>query len=169
MIDRIKIEGDEEFIRYTHLVQERGRRWLRGLVAGMANYTLHWARIYAPDGPTGYIQRHLDATGAQFRPGGAGGGGSYEAVAGVKRGDSKHPLYVHQGTGLYSYRHDFIRPNKAGGVLAFEKKGEPTVFTKKVKGQEAQPYVYGAYKQTILYARARVVQFGPEVLRSITN
>lgn len=161
----IEIEKEHEVIRYLDAVHDRAKRWARGLVAGMANYTLYWIEFYAPEGETRYLLRHADATGVRFHPGGAGGGGEYVAVAGVKRGDSNHPLYVDQGTGIYSYTGQVIMPRRSR-VMAFEKGGEETVFTRHVKGQKPQHYMYRSYLQTKLYAQARIMSFGHEVLRS---
>ncbi|NCD40556.1 MAG: hypothetical protein EOL88_00540 [Bacteroidia bacterium] len=47
--------------------------------------------------------------------------------------------YVHEGTGIYGKRNDYIRPVNAK-VLAF-KVGGKMIFTKKVKGQKANPFV----------------------------
>lgn len=53
---------------------------------------------WAPDSQSGYIHEHIGRSGVIYRPGGAGGGGTYERIVGVRRGTSRHPLYVHNGT-----------------------------------------------------------------------
>lgn len=158
------VEGDKELLRYLDHVEDRSRRWLKEVLGGMANYALYWARLYTPI-HAGYILRHLDASPVKFRAGGAGGGGWYEVFVGVKAGDSKHPFYVHQGTGVYAGR-GMIKA-KGPKRMAFTAKSGRFIVTKRVKGQQAQPFIYMAYQQTQLYANARVAVFGREVLHGI--
>src|SRR4051794_46914 len=76
-----------------------------GVLAGGANYAAHWLRVYVHI-QSGYTLKHVDAdTTPHWHPGGrtAGlpGGGEWEAVAGIRRGLSSHPLYANFGTGIY--------------------------------------------------------------------
>lgn len=63
----------------------------------------------------------------------------YEPISAMVYPVPKYAVYVHEGTGLYGYRHDFIRPVKAK-ALAFKVKGK-LVFAKKVRGMKANPFV----------------------------
>lgn len=74
-------------------------RALREVLDDMADHATAQQRIYAPVGETGYLHAHIARTGIKYFPGGYGGGGRYEVVSGVLRGTSRHPLYVHGGTG----------------------------------------------------------------------
>lgn len=68
-------------------------------------------------------------------------------IFGLKYDESPdYPLFVHEGTGIFANRADgssdagLITPQH-GNVIAFEKLGEGTVYTKWVQGQRAQPYL----------------------------
>lgn len=61
-------------------------------------------------------------------------------IFGLKYGeDPEYPRYVHEGTGIH-YDGSAIVPLN-GNVMAFEKLGEGTVFTRFVEGQKPQPYI----------------------------
>lgn len=177
----ISIEGEEKILVALETAQRRSRERLRGLVAGAANYASHWLRIYAPV-YTGYTLRHIDQTSARWVPGGAGGSGSWEAVAGVKRGTSKHPLYAALGTGIYVGRgvitakgekrpslSELEQPdfewNGVGRLLTFQKRGEPRRWVHWVRGQRPKPFLYQTYQQTRLYLHARTLTFGRELFQ----
>ena len=49
-----------------------------------------------------YIMNQIDRDGPTWMPGGAGGGGEWKAIVGIKEGGSQHPLYVEFGTGIYA-------------------------------------------------------------------
>lgn len=109
---------------------------------------------------------HLDE--AVYRPGGAGGGGGWEASVGVDTTLAPQAVWLIEGTGLYGPEHRPIMPsaNRASassrfmtrrgnqyaprmpralrlgggiGVLTFQKHGEPRRFRPDVAGQRAQP------------------------------
>lgn len=177
------IENDEEVEAKLTLAEQRLRRSLRGMIAGVANYGVYWMRLYVPKGETRRILQATDASSATWRPGGAGGGGQWEAVVGVKR-TAPHAAFVASGTGIYAGR-GLIRPRHGGGpggfafisttgfgsgkgrrnnVLTFQKKGEPRRFVAFVTGQRAQHFLYLTFQQIRLYANARVFTLGPELL-----
>lgn len=54
--------------------------------------------------------------------------------------DPEYPKYVHEGTGIYGPRGMPIMPTN-GNVIAFDKLGEGTIFTRWVEGQRPQPYI----------------------------
>lgn len=105
-------------------------------------------RFLAPSGSEdvfiGYdtLESRIDWTRAVWHPGGAGGGGFYEAKAGVRRSPRfPNPLqdpatYVVEGTGLFGPFHRVITP-RAGNFMVFKYKGR-WVITDQVKGQEPQ-------------------------------
>jgi hypothetical protein len=160
------VDGVESTIAWLRLIEQRARRRLRGLIAGAGTYATYWMRIYAPIGESAYLFRHIDQTQVRWRAGGAGGGGEWEVISGVRTGTSRHPIYVHNATGIYAGR-NYIRPQKhgrRGGVLTFQKRGEPRKFRRWVRGQRAQPFAYAAYQQARLYVTARTMTFGRELL-----
>lgn len=158
----VHMTGADELDLHLMRMEEVGNRKLRGILEGLGNYAQHWMRIYVPRA-RGYTARHVDQTTARWRPGGAGGGGSWEVVAGVRRGDSKHPLYVHGGTGIYSFRRNTIKPIHGAWLKWY--RGGRWHRAREVRGQRAQPFVYMAYQQTRLYANARILSLGHELTR----
>lgn len=170
----VEFENDREIILRLDTAEKRLSGVSRRIISGAATYGLYWLRLYVPRGESGYILQHTDASHAEFRPGGPGGGGFWQSVVGVKRGRSRHPLYVSQGTGIYAGR-GLIRPRhggfalvsgsgKRGNVLTFKKRGEPRRFVAFVSGQQANHFLYMTYVQVRLYAQARVFTLGPELL-----
>lgn len=59
----------------------------------------------------------------------------------------EYALYVHEGTGIHGKRGDYIRPRNAK-VLAFKSKSGKMIFTKRVAGQKANPFVKRTVEQT---------------------
>ena len=88
---------------------------------------------------SGQLYRAINVTDAEFHAGGAGGGGYWEAHAGVDVTQAPHLLGVIEGTGIYNRDTptNGIFPS-TGNVMAFEKQGEMTVFTAWIRGQEPQ-------------------------------
>lgn len=88
---------------------------------------------------SGKLYQAINVGPVQYRPGGAGGGGSYEVHVGVDRTQAPHAEFVIEGTGIFNREHptNGIFPSQ-GNVFAFEKNGEGTVFTAWTRGQEPQ-------------------------------
>lgn len=65
-----------------------------------------------------------------------------ESIQELKAGESEYyPLFVHEGTGLFSDRPHWIQPLH-GNVMTFEnKKTGDYIITRNTQGQEAQPYL----------------------------
>ena len=77
----------------------------------------------------GSLKEAVVVTPSKFSPGGAGGGGSWSAHAGVDRDRAPHAEYVIHGTGIFGPRHTpiFARPGFARrrvGMLRGEKGGQ---------------------------------------------
>jgi hypothetical protein len=74
--------------------------------------------------PTGGFERAIGRERAEFRPGGAGGGGSWTAVVGVQRtaettrNGYSYPTNVFQGTGIYGPRGRAIKASP-GNLMIF--------------------------------------------------
>lgn len=147
------------------------REFLKELIVEFGEYATAQQRIYAPDGKSNYLQAHISKTGISYAPGGLGGGGTYELSSGVRRGTSRHPLYVHEGTknptdaeitsandlGFHPSQGK-IYPTRAKALkVGNEKdaKGRP-VLRKWVRGQRPQPFVYFAFASLTVYAQGRV-------------
>lgn len=77
---------------------------------------------------------------SEYHPGGAGGGGFYEARVGPGEDAPGHLRYVMEGTGLFGSG-SLIR-SASGGVLAIEKRGEGVHFRTFSRGQRAQTQWY---------------------------
>lgn len=83
-------------------------------------------KAQAPHGKTGAFARAIEKTRPEFRPGGAGGGGTWVAVVGVTRTPEttdaqgfSYPTNVFQGTGIYGPRGSFIK-TAPGNVMVIE-------------------------------------------------
>ena len=161
----IDIQGFRRAMLAIDNIGDRSAHGIRNWLEGMGNYAVYWLRLYAPIGETGGILRRIGHTKARWRPGGAGGGGEWEVIAGVRRTpEGPYPLYVSGGTGRYRpIAPDYIRA-RPGKVMTFEKRGEPRRFKTYSKGQRSQPFLYMSYQQVLLYANARVHLLGKELL-----
>lgn len=157
----VEVENLDEIDRVFARIEERSKAKSLEVLEGMATYSLFWLRLYIPV-REGYILRHTDKSERRWRPGGAGGGGEYEMVVGVKRGDSRHPLYVDQGTGIYG---GFHRPiTGKPGPMVFYSRGRWWRLWE-VRGQRPQHFLYRAYNQARLYAIGRIHEIGRELVR----
>lgn len=158
-----------------------------GVLAGGAHYAAHWLRVYVHV-QSGYTIRHIDAdTSPRWHPGGRTGGipggGEWEAVAGIRRGLSQHPLYANFGTGIYvnngvitaegvprftieEAEQAFLGKNRPGGyfgghkLMNLQKRGEKRKAIPYQKGQQAQNFLYAAMRQTQVYLGARIMTLG---------
>lgn len=160
-----EVENANEVILWLDFQERRFKGLTRRLIDGTATYGLHWLRLYVPRGDKtdgGYTLRHTDRTQPRFIPGGPGGGGVWEAIVGIRRGTSKHPLYANHGTGIYAGR-GLIR-SRTGKPMVFEKRGEGLRFAYNTTGQQAQHFLYHTFTEMKVYAEARVFKFGPELL-----
>lgn len=157
---RFEIEGQKELDAYLATFPDRARAEMRDLVEDLGEHAEGWMRLYAPhqQGPAGgSLHRQIKSTQANDT------GRNIQSVAGVTDRGSRHPLYVLEGTGLYAEGGSRITPNKPGGVLTFQKHGEPRRFKRSVKGQRPQQYARAAYNSTVLYALGRVSAFAREL------
>lgn len=111
----------------------------------------------------GDLHRRISKSAPRFRAGGAGGGGWWELVVGVRQGHP-YPFYVHSGTGRYkrSGGGSDIYARRPPYVMRFHYQGR-YFSLRSVKGQRPQPFVEEAYNDTKLYARARVARIGREL------
>lgn len=109
----------------------------------------------------GMLREHVDRTPVTWRPGGAGGGGYYEAAFGVKRGYgiSRYPLYVEFGTGIYGPRRNYIYPARASHMVFYSHRYHRVIRTRHTRGQRPQRFFYLSWREFGVYAQARVLSF----------
>ena len=142
----IGVEGEDEIQVRLKFQEARQAAKLRELVDELADVA-SLALIMNVPRRSDYIMNHIAREGARWMPGGAGGGGEYKAIVGIKEGTSRHPLYVDQGTGIYAGR-GLIWATQGPGyltgkyapVMTFQKQGEPRRFRSWTKGQKGQHY-----------------------------
>jgi hypothetical protein len=147
---KVELHGDDALMRRLVVGNDRAKSAVAELVDDLATRGEHYIRLYAPS-YSGELMRRIGRTPVRGH-----GPAGMEAVVGVHRGMSNYPLFVHRGTGIYGRTGQFIQPSKPGGVLTFQKRGEPRRFKKWVRGQEEQPFVRRAYELMIPYARLRM-------------
>ena len=169
MADRfieIEIENEEKIILALERMQERQQRNLREMVNELAN-TASLTLIALTPQYNNYIMNKIDRDGPVWMPGGAGGGGEWKAIVGVKEGESKHPLYVEFGTGIYGGKGRLIFASGVHGltgarqgVMAFKKRGEgggKWIVRYWVRGQRGQRYFSRTWQVTNAVARSRIL------------
>jgi hypothetical protein len=136
--------------------EKRWRLWLLQQLDNLADASVAIIRGSVPVFSS-YTLRHVDRSAVMWRPGGAGGGGHYEAVAGIKRGDSKHPLYAEFGTGLYGMLGWYIVPNVAPYMVFRSSYTGRLIRKKSVRGQQPQRYFYQSWRSLLMYAEGRTL------------
>jgi hypothetical protein len=158
----IHIEGEDKIQAALRMQETRQEANLRDLVDELADVA-SLALIMNVPRHNDYILNHIAREGALWMPGGAGGGGEYKAIVGIKEGTSRHPIYVEFGTGIYAGRGLIwstqgpgALTGKYGPVMAFEKHGEPPVFRYWIKGQKGQHYFYLTWRVLNAVAAARI-------------
>lgn len=147
--------GNFEIVVEDHIAKaklrgsaDREKEWSQKVVTDAARQGAQVMRFLVPKGTSdmfiGYdtLESRIDSSDAAWHPGGPGGGGTWEARAGVRR-SPRHPdpmedpaAYVYEGTGLFGPFRRLIVP-RSGNFMAFKLNGR-MVFTKFVKGQEPQ-------------------------------
>jgi hypothetical protein len=159
----IEIHGEERIMAALREREAREGRRAREFVNDLSTFVTHDLVSTVPTYDE-YLLRHVGRSDASWRPGGLGGGGEWESVAGIKTGTSRHPLYVEFGTGIYAGR-GRIYPLRAR-VLRFEKPGPEldgrrvsrVKFRRWVRGQRGQHYFYEAWRDLNLYAQTRLLR-----------
>ena len=94
-------------------------------------------------------------------PGGGGGGGEWKGIVGIKKGASKHPLYVEFGTGIYAGK-GLIYPRasmSADGVQEAWRRSKarycPLRWT---QGSARQHYFYRTWRVLNAHMSARIAR-----------
>lgn len=159
----IDIEGEDKIqlaLKAQGARQEAGLRELVDELSAAAEMTL----VGLAPRSSNYILEHIGREGPVWMPGGAGGGGEWKAIVGIKEGTSKHPLYVDQGTGIYAGQ-GLIWATQGPGyltgkyapVMTFQKEGEPRRFRYWTRGQRGQRYFYMTWRVLNALAHARIL------------
>jgi len=134
----------EEFKKAPKVVNER----LQNGVKNAGKTILSIEKQEAPIGQ-GHLRRNI-----QF---------SYSPISAMVWPSVGYAVFVNEGTGLYGPRKDYIRPKRAK-VLAF-KKGGKMIFTKRVAGQKANPFV----ERTRDKAEPKLNKIFDDMLKEITE
>lgn len=149
----IEVHGEELIMERLSAHEESAHEFGRETVRDLSRFATTWLISTVPRRTT-YLWWHIDRTPTVWVPGGAGGGGTWEAIAGIKAGESKHPIYVEFGTGIYAGRglifaHTYF-------PMTFQKRGEPRRFRMWTKGQPGQHYFYETWRSLNIYAVPRI-------------
>lgn len=153
----IRVENEDEIKAKLRAHEMRMQRQLRDL---LDNFSELGRAIVAHNVPVfhGMLRENVDRTPVTWRPGGAGGGGYYEAAYGVKRGPGigRYPLYVEFGTGLYGPQRRYIVPQRATHMVFYSHRYRRVIRTTRTRGQRAQRFFYISWREFEVYAAARL-------------
>lgn len=152
----IEFENEAEIEAALDAYELRTRNWLRRTLDELSDAGLRILRMNVPT-HSRYLLRHTDKTAVAWRPGGGGGGGSWEQTMGVKRGTSRHPLYVEFGTGLYGRLGWWITPITAPYMVFYGTRARKVLYKRAVRGQKPQRYFFQTWQEMQVYARARIL------------
>lgn len=154
----IEVEGEDEAIRSLEIHHELLNLRAKGLVEELAHDGVTLLHKNVPQ-YTGYTLRHVDQTGVEWNPGGAGGGGEYEATVGIKAGTSYHPVYVNRGTGEFGpfTGMPYGAINPSGRMWFYWEKVGHVIGVESVRGQKAQNFLYTTFRELQIFAQGRMV------------
>lgn len=164
MTDFIEFEVDEDEVMRGLTIQEVwAKHVLRDFIDDLADKGIEVLRMHAPKPglnhpySEGYTQEHIDRTGISWHPGGAGGGGTYQVILGVKAGTSYHPVYANIGTGVYGRFESYI-VSPAGKLMYFYSVKHGHVISKyQVAGQRPQRFLYETWRNLAIFAELRLI------------
>jgi hypothetical protein len=168
MADRfieIEVHGEDKILAAMHAYEERTGNEIRGFINDLSQAATRILATTVPVGGSEYLLRHISREPATWFPGGAGGGGEWETVAGIKTGTSMHPWYVEFGTGIH-YGTGPIYPTR-GSALMIEKPfpeldryGNVTrvKFRRWSRGQKGQHYFYKTWLDVLGIAETRLIR-----------
>ena len=158
----IKIEDEKDIILGLERMEARQQRKLREIMVELSNVASLSLISLVPQ-YSNYIMNQINREGPTWMPGGAGGGGEWKGIVGVREGASRHPLYVEFGTGIYAgrgliwaRRGGLILTGRRQSVMTFQKQGEPRKFRYWIRGQRGQHYFYTTWQALNAYARVRM-------------
>lgn len=164
MTDFIEIHVDEdEVMRGLDLQERLAKVWLKDFLDSLADKGVEVLHMHAPgEGKPGnpystdYTQRHIDRSHVAWQPGGAGGGGAYEAIVGVKAGTSRHPIYPERGTGIWGYLGRPYRSLSGNLMHFFSIPHGHVISVYQVAGQRPQRFLYETWRDLAIYTDIRM-------------
>jgi hypothetical protein len=153
-----EVEGEDEAILHLEIANELLRKRSKDFLEELSKDGMAFLYANVPD-YTSYTQRHVDRSDVHWKPGGAGGGGEYESVVGVKRGTSDHPLYANRGTGVYGpfIKAPYHASNVTGKMWFYSEKYGRVIGVREVRGQRAQHFLYTTFRELQVWAEARLL------------
>jgi hypothetical protein len=111
-----------------------------------------------------YTLRHIDRSQIKWHPGGAGGGGTWETMFGIRAGTSMHPLYANRGTPPYTGSGSEVvtygrsQPQVVPSRMYFFSKMYGRVIgVRSVEGQQPQLFLYKTFTELRAYVSARLL------------
>lgn len=162
----IDVEGEKAIMRSLVIGPAQIDKGVVEMIEDIGRRGETFMRLYAP-AHSGELLRRIGRGPIHEVP--SPTGTAIQQTIGVRAGD-KHPFYVHFGTGIYKRTGPrLIEPLKPGGVLTFQKKGEPRRFKRWVTGQEPNPFVERAYNLLVPYARIRAAAHAGRIFRRMNS
>lgn len=155
MADRfvsVELENEGELDAKIVAYGERKRRQLRDMVDDIGQFAHSRMAAIVPV-RNYYLFRHVDWTGVHSTV--TTDVADFVATVGVKAGESKHPLYVNFGTGIYGAVGWYVTP-QVRKYMAWTDKTGMRWFAKKTRGQRPQHFLYATWTYTQVYAWARI-------------
>lgn len=134
----------------------------RDFMSDIGSYMASRLRHHVPLGATWRTFRNIYEDDVEKTPYGYSVDVGIHPIEDVQQGESPiYPLFVHEGTGMFSDNPHWIVPQH-GNVMVFEDlrhgiEGGPSsiVFTRSVEGQEAQPYMDIVEEETGVYVELK--------------
>lgn len=151
----IELEDDDDVIHKLDFAAERFRNRAKELLDNIAEFGVHVLDANVPV-HSSYLLRHVGRSPVAWRPGGAGGGGEWQAVVGIRAGSSRHPLYVERGTGIYGVVGFYILPGQRPYMVFYSSIYGHLIRVKQVRGQRPKRYFYTSWREVQIYAGARL-------------
>lgn len=162
MTDFISIEVDEDEVMHGLDIQERwAKHILKDFIDDLADKGVEILSMHAPKPGVGHpyseggIQERIDRTGVQWV--GAPTTGAFMVVLGIKAGVSRYPVYVNEGTGLYSYTGDYIRSHSGRAMWFYATRIGDRIGRFAVRGQRPQHFLYETWRDLGIFAEFRLI------------
>lgn len=154
----IEIENEDAIQAKLRAYEERQQLHVRRLLDSLADEGTGMLRRNVPAWTT-LMRRHVGRSPVIWHPGGAGGGGGYGAVFGIRHFSARpYPLYVEFGTGLYGSFNRLIYPRRAAYMTFYSQRYHRIIRTRHVRGQKkSKRFFYQSWREFQIYAAARIL------------
>lgn len=146
----IEVDDEDKVIIAFERAEERADERVRNILDNLTDFGVHVLQANVPV-HTEYLLRHI-ARGQVV-----GVGDEWHSIVGIKRGTSKHPLYVEFGTGIYGAVGWFITPLKGKFMAFYSNKLGRKIRVTHTKGQRPQHYFYLSWREMQIYSMARLM------------